>query len=88
MGTENIKTEQILDYYLFQKEIKKLLSGNYIKENSQYQKGYVVSSYFINDWKKNMNYNLLCQYLDKNNIESIKKDNKNSLIKNKSLYVN
>ena len=80
MGSDNTKKNQILDYYFFQKEIKKLICGIYVKENEKFKKGYIVSSYFLQDWKSNMNYNSLNDYLDTYNIEAYNKDTQISII--------
>ena len=79
MNESNIKS--FLNYYLLQKNIEKLTKGISEKEEKNVNKGYFVSSSVIYQWKINMKYNIISDYLDSIDIYSMKTNVQISIIK-------
>ena len=73
--------EQILDYYLLQKKIRKLTEGNYQEEDNKVTKGYLLSSIIISKWKRNTNYKKISDFLDMQNIDFLSPKEIKNLIK-------
>ena len=74
MGSDNSKNHlnQLLYYYLFQKKIQKyLIKNNNEKEGYKNEKGYFIHPYWIEKWKKTLDYNFFKNHLNLMNIESI-----------------
>jgi len=71
MGTSSLKNNNILKYYIFQKKVKKYLTGKiFEKERIKAKAGYLVPLDWIKEWKRKINYNIISKKLDSLQIES------------------
>ena len=73
--------DQVLDYYLLQKKIRKLTEGNYEEEENKVAKGYLLSSDIMSNWKRNTNYKKISDFLDLQEIDFLKPNSIKKLIK-------
>ena len=71
MGNSFAKYQPILSYYAFQKKIKNHLKNKINQEDvNKMKKGYFISPEWIKEWKKRINYKIIEEIFDKENIES------------------
>ena len=94
MGTSDTK-EIIVNYYLFQRKIKKnLLNENKIDDDSSHV-GYIIHPEWITEWKNIIGYESIKNYLDRktkeytgiNKGKDFYKEKVNKFLKNNKLYI-
>ena len=71
---ENKLFSQFKNYYLSNEEIIKILSNNYIDTNWLENNFYIISSKFLNEWKKLIHFNKICNKMHENINNNISKE--------------
>ena len=82
MGGEISKYQQILNYYMFQKKIDKVLTDQNTEDNKKTKYGFFIHPDWIKEWKKMIGYTFLSKYFDTLKIEN------NYLNKKETQYIN
>ena len=71
---ENKLFSQFKNHYLSNEEIIKILSNNYIDTNWLENNFYIISSEFLNEWKKLIHFNKICNKMHENINNNISKE--------------